>query len=78
METTVSDICVFMNEYASLTYAEKWDNPGLLLGHVEAPVHKIMVALDLMPEVAEQAIEEEVDLNVFNGTLEDLKKLTIK
>ena len=54
METTVSDICVFMNEYASLTYAEKWDNPGLLLGHVEAPVHKIMVALDLMPEVAEQ------------------------
>ena len=62
METTVSDICVFMNEYASLTYAEKWDNPGLLLGHVEAPVHKIMVALDLMPEVAEQAIEEEVDL----------------
>lgn len=46
METTVSDICVFMNEYASLTYAEKWDNPGLLLGHVEAPVHKIMVALD--------------------------------
>lgn len=62
METTVSDICVFMNEYATLTYAEKWDNPGLLLGHVEAPVHKIMVALDLMPEVAEQAIEEEVDL----------------
>jgi dinuclear metal center YbgI/SA1388 family protein len=62
METTISDICVFMNEYASLEYAEKWDNPGLLLGHVEAPVHKIMVALDLMPEVAEQAIEEGVDL----------------
>ena len=64
METKVSDICVFMNEFAPVAYAEKWDNPGLLLGHVEAPVHKIMVALDLMPEVAEQAIEEGVDMVV--------------
>ena len=62
METTVKDICLLMNEVAPVRYAEEWDNPGLLLGHLEAPVHKIMVALDLMPEVAEQAIEEECDL----------------
>jgi dinuclear metal center YbgI/SA1388 family protein len=62
METKVSDICVFMNELAPLAYAEKWDNPGLLLGHVEAPVHKIMVALDLMPDVAEQAIGAGADM----------------
>ena len=62
METTVTDICILMNELAPVHYAESWDNPGLLLGHLPAPVHKILVALDLMPEVAEQAIEEEVDL----------------
>ena len=48
METTVSDICVFMNEYASLTYAEKWDNPGLLIGSPDEPVDKLMVTLDVM------------------------------
>ena len=30
-ETTVTDICLFMNELAPVKYAESWDNPGLLL-----------------------------------------------
>mgnify|MGYP000667997734 CR=1 FL=1 len=62
MATTVGEIVKVLKAWAPLSLKESWDNPGLLLGHVEAPVHKIMVALDLMPEVAEQAIEEEVDL----------------
>ena len=61
-ETTVTDICLFMNELAPVKYAESWDNPGLLLGHLAQHVHKIMVALDLSPEVAEQAIEQECDI----------------
>ena len=51
-ETTVTDICLFMNELAPVAYAESWDNPGLLLGHLAQHVHKILVALDLSPEVA--------------------------
>ena len=61
-ETTVTDICLFMNELAPVKYAESWDNPGLLLGHLAQHVHKIMVALDLSLEVAEQAIEQECDI----------------
>ena len=61
-ETTVTDLCLFMNELAPVKYAESWDNPGLLLGHLAQHVHKIMVALDLSPEVAEQAIEQECDI----------------
>ena len=61
-ETTVTDICLFMNEIAPVQYAESWDNPGLLLGHLGQHVHKIMVALDLSTEVAEQAIEQECDI----------------
>ena len=61
-ETTVTDICLFMNQLAPVAYAESWDNPGLLLGHLAQHVHKILVALDLSPEVAEQAIEQECDI----------------
>lgn len=62
MKTTVADICLAMNEIAPVKYAEEWDNPGLLLGDTNAPVKKIMLALDLMPEVAQQAIDAKVDM----------------
>ena len=61
-KTTVTDICLAMNEIAPVEYAESWDNPGLLLGDTQAPVKKIMIALDLMPEVAKQAIDQKVDM----------------
>ena len=68
-ETTVTDICLFMNELAPVKYAESWDNPGLLLGHLAQHVYKIMVALDLSPEVAEQAIEQECDIIITHHLL---------
>ena len=55
-ETTVTDICLFMNQLAPVAYAESWDNPGLLLGHLAQHVHKILVALDLSPEVANRNV----------------------
>ena len=61
-KTTVTDICLAMNEIAPVQYAESWDNPGLLLGDTQAQVKKIMIALDLMPEVAKQAIDQKVDM----------------
>ncbi len=61
-ETTVTDICLAMNEIAPVQYAESWDNPGLLLGDTQGQVKKIMIALDLMPEVAKQAIDQKVDM----------------
>lgn len=62
MKTTVADVCVAMNAIAPVEYAEEWDNPGLLLGDINTPVKKIMIALDLMPEVAQQAIDAKVDM----------------
>lgn len=62
MKTTVADVCLAMNVIAPVAYAEKWDNPGLLVGDTNAPVKKIMLALDLMPEVVQQAVEAKVDM----------------
>jgi len=62
MKTIVADICWTMNEIAPISLAESWDNAGLLVGKVDTPVKKIMLALDLSLEVAEQAIEAKVDM----------------
>ncbi|MDD4319936.1 MAG: Nif3-like dinuclear metal center hexameric protein [Acidaminococcaceae bacterium] len=69
MKTTVADICWTMNEIAPIALAESWDNPGLLVGKVDAPVKKIMLALDLTLEVAEQAIEAKVDMIITHHPL---------
>lgn len=62
MKTTVTDICLAMNDIAPVTGAVDWDNSGLLLGDLEAEVKKIMLALDLTPDVAQQAIEQKVNM----------------
>lgn len=69
MKTTVADLCLAMNVIAPVKYAEEWDNPGLLLGDTNAPVKKIMLALDLMPEVAQQAIDAKVDMIITHHPL---------
>ena len=69
MKTTVTDICLTMNDIAPVAGAEKWDNSGLLLGDLEADVKKIMLALDLTPDVAQEAIEEKVDMIITHHPL---------
>ena len=69
MKTTVTDVCLAMNDIAPVKWAEEWDNPGLLVGDTDAPVKKIMLALDLTPEVAAAAIEGKVDIIITHHPL---------
>ena len=62
MELTVKDIAVFMEEWAPLSYAEDYDNVGLLVGHEEQRVSKVMVCVDASEGVIRQALEKKVDL----------------
>ena len=58
----LKDICaVISNRFPEKT-AEEWDNPGLQLGRQTYEIHKILVALELTPEVAHEAIESGVQL----------------
>ena len=43
------------------SYAEAWDNPGLLTGRYEKEIGKVMVALDATDEVIEEAVEAGAD-----------------
>lgn len=43
---TVQDILTFLNGRAPFATAEEWDNVGLLVGDTDAPVNRVLVALD--------------------------------
>ncbi|MCD8175257.1 MAG: Nif3-like dinuclear metal center hexameric protein [Phascolarctobacterium sp.] len=62
MSVTVNDIIKLLKEMVPKELAEKWDNVGLMLGRREKPIKSIMLALDITPEVVEQALACKADL----------------
>ena len=52
---TVKDIYDFLNSLADFSTQESWDNSGMLVGNMGDEVKKIAVALDITPDVIEQA-----------------------
>ena len=51
----VKDIMGVMEEIAPKKLAENWDKPGLAIGDPEREVKKILVALDVIDPVVEEA-----------------------
>ena len=46
-----------MESWAPTTWAEKWDNVGLLIGDISQKINKVLVALDATDDVINEAIE---------------------
>ena len=63
------DIMQVLERIAPADLAESWDNAGLLLGRSEKNVSRILIALDLTEEVAEQAVRDQVDMVVTHHPL---------
>lgn len=76
----VKEVIALLEELAPLAYSEDFDNTGLLVGDNEATVSGILVTLDTLEQVVEEAIAKNCNLIVsfhpiiFSG----LKKLTGK
>ena len=69
MPVKVKELVEFLECFAPLKLAEKWDNAGLLLGDPDNSVQKIMLSLDVTPDVAEQAIKNKVELIISHHPL---------
>ncbi|MDM8515275.1 Nif3-like dinuclear metal center hexameric protein [Desulfobacterales bacterium HSG16] len=65
----VSDIIGIMEKIAPGRLAEKWDNAGLQIGRNEYPVKKVMIALDALPEVVDEACCSNTDLLITHHPL---------
>jgi len=76
----VENVIEFLEELAPQSYAEDFDNTGLLVGNSESEITGILVTLDTLENVVDEAIEKKCNLIVsfhpiiFTG----LKKLTGK
>lgn len=74
---TIRDVANYIEELAPLSYAEDFDNVGLLVGNYQTKVNGILVTLDTLEETVDEAIANNCNLIVsfhpiiFSG----LKKL---
>lgn len=60
----VSDVLSLLNQWAPLCYSEDFDNTGLLVGHPESEVKGILVSLDTLENVIDEAISKDCNLVV--------------
>lgn len=67
--TYVSDILKYVEILAPRSMKMDWDNVGLNCGHMDRPVHKILVALDPFTHVCHEAKEIGADLLVTHHAL---------
>lgn len=67
--TTVGDIMGFMETLAPRALKMDWDNVGLQCGSADAPVEKVLVALDPFEHVCREAAQWGADLLVTHHPL---------
>ncbi|MBT0609094.1 Nif3-like dinuclear metal center hexameric protein [Aequorivita echinoideorum] len=74
----VKNVITLLDEFAPLSYSEDFDNTGLLVGDENAKVSGILVTLDTLETIVDEAIDKKCNLIVsfhpiiFSG----LKKIT--
>lgn len=66
---TVADIMAFMETLAPNCLKMDWDNVGLNCGSKQAPVRRILVALDPFEHVCQEAVDCKADLLVTHHPL---------
>lgn len=76
----VQDVINYLEELAPLNYAEDFDNVGLLVGNKKTKITGVLVTLDTIEAVVDEAIEQQCNLIVsFHPIIfKGLKKLTGK
>ncbi|MBX0358742.1 Nif3-like dinuclear metal center hexameric protein [Halobacillus sp. Nhm2S1] len=67
--STAQDIIREFEKWSPKGLAFDWDNVGLQVGTLNKPVKNIMVTLDVLENVVDEAIEKEVDLIIAHHPL---------
>ncbi|WP_163581182.1 Nif3-like dinuclear metal center hexameric protein [Gracilibacillus saliphilus] len=67
--TTVKDVIHLFEKWVPKQYAESWDNVGLQVGAKGQKVKKIMITLDVIDAVVDEAIEKNVDFIIAHHPL---------
>ncbi|MGE4271272.1 MAG: Nif3-like dinuclear metal center hexameric protein [Desulfitobacterium sp.] len=62
MSVSVGVIAQTIEKIAPKGWAEEWDNVGLLVGGFSSSVDRVLMTLDLTPEIIEEAIQKDVQM----------------
>jgi dinuclear metal center YbgI/SA1388 family protein len=75
----IKDIINFLETIAPLSYQEEYDNSGLTCGNAQHECSGALIALDLTPEIIEEASKNECNLIIVHHPpiFKGLKKLVI-
>lgn len=75
---TIQNLIEVLTQWAPLSYAEDFDNVGLLTGQADQPCTGVLVTLDTLEAVVDEAIEKKCNLIVsFHPIIfKGLKKIT--
>lgn len=71
MTVKVNNVALFkaMEEWAPLQLAYEWDNVGLQIGSYNQQAKKVMITLDVLESVVDEAIDKGVDLIIAHHPL---------
>ena len=58
----IADITRCIEHIAPLNIQENYDNSGLLIGHMDNEVHKVLLCVDVTEEILQEAVAEQCDL----------------
>ena len=77
--TTVKDILDYFEEFAPVADAMDFDNCGLLVGDKSREISRVLLSLDITPEVVFEAVENDCELIVSHHPVifSPLKRLDI-
>lgn len=67
--TTLAEVCTVVERLWPISGAEPWDAAGLLAGDPEATVESILLAVDAVPDVADEAVSSATDLLLVHHPL---------
>ncbi|MRH43100.1 Nif3-like dinuclear metal center hexameric protein [Aquibacillus halophilus] len=77
--TKVQDIVNIFESWVPKKLAYDWDNVGIQVGSLQQSVKKVMVTLDVLENVVDEAIEQKVDLIIAHHPLlfKSLKQINL-
>lgn len=67
--TKVSELVSWFDQIAPRSLAAEWDNTGLLMGDFSAVINKALICLTLTKEVADEAVNQKVQMVVTHHPL---------
>ncbi|MCD8327014.1 MAG: Nif3-like dinuclear metal center hexameric protein [Lachnospiraceae bacterium] len=75
---TCKEVTQWLEQLSPVSFAEEWDNVGLLVGRPERNVERVMLCLDVTENIIEQAVNGDVDMIVSHHPMifRPLKRVT--